>query len=135
LKLTFNALNGLFQLKSSLSKAFSRPRRKKKTKLVRSAGEAWSDTETEDLLTAAAAAVVSDTRSAVDGAAAGALSMPNSPSLNTTRLLRPVTPAAASAGSGATTPSPSRVNAGLPQCSPPPAESVALACLFYYLAE
>ena len=91
----------LLQLKSSLSKAFSRGRpRGKKTKSVRSAGEAWSDTETDDVLAA------TETRS-------GALSMPNSPSLNTSRLR--------SAVSSASTPSPSR-NAALH--SPPPTKSV-----------
>jgi len=79
------------QLKSSLSKAFSRGGRArgKKVKSVRSAGEAWSDTETDDLL-------------AATEARPGALSMPNSPSLNSPRLR-----SAASSGTP-TTPSPSR---------------------------
>ena len=79
----------LRQLKSSLSKAFSRGRaRRKKMKSVRSAGEAWSDTDTDEVLTAA--------ELVTSPAGPGALSMPNSPSLNAARprpaLYSPTTP-------------------------------------------
>jgi len=98
------------QLKSSLSKAFSRGRpRAKKTKSVRSAGEAWSDTETDDMLPGAE----------TSGTGPGALSMPNSPSLNASRLRS--TPCSPS------TPSPSR-NTALH--SPPAAKLVAFITFF-----
>ena len=77
------------QLKCSLSKAFSRrgsqrglggtlAKKPPPKSTVRSAGEAWSDTETDAVDTAAAGGV--------GGGPGGALSMPNSPSLGASRL-------------------------------------------------
>jgi len=102
------------QLKSSLSKAFSRRgrRRRQKLKPVRSAGEAWSDTDTDEVFFAPAASEVPS----------GALSMPNSPSLATSRL-RPT-------ASNPATPSPCR-NAPVHSHSPS-VKSVAFRLLHFY---
>lgn len=55
-------------------------------KSVRSMGEAWSDTETDDMLTGTATDTSSGGHDPGAGPGPGALSMPNSPSLNASRL-------------------------------------------------